>query len=426
MPESVTKLFEGRTRTEFRTLNGQQLDVVDAPFLSLDLDVMQSRTLPDSIRHLCERETLRGENSFFNSRSGRKVDAVFSMVFIQAPPILVCHLRRFDFDSNSSTRQKVDDRFEFDFDITLPNVDVHYALTGVVLHCETAEGGHCRALVRSSCDNAWLDLDDAHVADLSEAALLSQSVGGFSRGWNAYLLFYTRSDVVKKGAVRLEDVPVALRAGFAPEEDAKLRQFAGLASPPAVDFMRRMPSQNLRFQYFLRILCHSQQLDLAGSFACEVFEMPTQYEVHFRDIVFLIDENEGLADVFIRVLLSGVSDALIHCTSAFAGIIAQKRHTVEWFGKLLLRSGRECPAAMDILSDVAANYPERGDDLSGYLQAVLTSGESDPRTILPLLPLLTQNNALLEPVIRVLANSGMSWSDIQRAVRARNPTSTSP
>jgi hypothetical protein len=116
MPESVTKLFEGRTRTEFRTLNGQQLDVVDAPVLSLDLDVMQSRTPPDSIRHLCERETLRGENRFFD-----------------------------------------------------------------------------------------------------------------------------------------------------------------------------------RFQYLLRIFCHSQQLDLAGSFACEVFEMPTQHEVHFRDIVSLIDEKDELA-----------------------------------------------------------------------------------------------------------------------------------
>jgi hypothetical protein len=111
----------------------------------------------------------------------------------------------------------------------------------------------------------------------------------------------------------------------------------------------------------------------------------------------------------------------MHSASAFAVIIAQKRHTVEWFGKLLLRYGRECPAAMDIRSDVAVNYPERSDDLSGYLQAVLTSGESDRRAILPLLPLLTQNDALLEPVIRVPAISGMSWSDIQRGCQSKKP-----
>jgi hypothetical protein len=108
-----------------------------------------------------------------------------------------------------------------------------------------------------------------------------------------------------------------LRAGFAPEEDVKLRQFAGLASLAA------NAVAEFRFLYFLRIFYHSQQLDLAGRFACEVSEMPTQYEVHFRDIVYLIDENEGLPDIFIRVLLSSVSDALMQCASVFAEIIAK-------------------------------------------------------------------------------------------------------
>jgi hypothetical protein len=104
-----------------------------------------------------------------------------------------------EFNSNSSTHQKVDYHLEFDFDFdsnssTHQKVDVHYALTGVVLYRPR------RPLPRTGVffvRQRVAGLDDAHVADLSDTGLLLQSVDG----WNAYLLFYTCSDVVKKGVV---------------------------------------------------------------------------------------------------------------------------------------------------------------------------------------------------------------------------------
>jgi ubiquitin C-terminal hydrolase len=407
MPDSAVKLFRGTTRTEFRTLHGHELDVVDAPFLSLDLDVMQSHALPESIRQLCERETLHGENRFFDTRSGQKVDAVFSMTFVQAPQILVCHLRRFGFDSTSSTRQKIDDRFEFGFDLTLPNVNAMYALTGVVLHCGTADGGHYRSIVRAAGD-LWLDIDDARVAELPPSAVLAESIGGFSRGWNAYLLFYTRADVLQQPIPRRADLPPPFRGES--DADGGESQFSGLDSPPAIAFMRRVRSSALRFQYFLNVLCRSPHVGAAPSFADEVLGLPDEYAAHLREIVALVAENGALADVFLRILLSGVSDALLNGVAAVAELIAQKRETVEWFGRFLVQTRRERLPASAVLSAVAAGFPDRGDDLSGYSQCI---GDSQ------FLPLFVQNDAFVEPAVAGLVQSGASWVEIQRATGGR-------
>jgi hypothetical protein len=43
------------------------------------------------------------------------------------------------------------------------------------------------------------------------------------------------------------------------------------------------------------------------------------------------------------------------------------------------------------------------------------------QAVLTILSLLTQNDTLLEPVIRVLANWGMSWSDIRRGYQSKKP-----
>jgi hypothetical protein len=405
LPETAARLFEGQTRTEFKTLRGQRLDVVDAVFVSLDLDVTLNRTLPDSIRHLCERETLRGDNRFFDSRSGLRVDAVFSVRFIQAPPILVCHLRRFDFDTRTHQRQKIDDRFEFGLELTLPHVDAQYALSGVVLHCGSAEDGHYRALVQDA--GQWVQIDDTHVVVVPEESVLAQSVGGFAHGWNAYLLFYTRTDLLKV-IVHPGDVPAALRLTAAREAD----EFTGLASSAAAEFLAKIPSPAVRFQYFLGVLCRSQQPELALSFSDKVIGLPREYEAHFKDIVWVVHEREELADMMLRLLLTGVSDGLLEQVEDVADLIAQKRYTVEWFGCFLVRCGQPCPGAMAVLSVLADRYPERGDDLSGYVRLVETS---DSR----LHPLFAKNDALLDAMIAVRLNEGMSWTALREFCNGR-------
>jgi hypothetical protein len=312
----------------------------------------------------------------------------------------VCHLRRFYYDSSSSTRQKMDDRFEFETKLILPGVEAQYGLSGVVLHCGTAHEGHYRALIRD--DMQWLEIDDAHVAEVSENDALLQSVGGFSRGWNAYLLFYTRVDV-PTSSVQLEDIPQRLRAGLVGEVES----LAGLASPAAVAFMSRVRSPEVRFRYFLNTLCRVQETDLARSFSGSVLGLAAQYEEHLKEMLSLIHDCPELQDVMLNVLLSGVSQGVLSRFGDMVDLISRKRETVEWFGRFLSRCCRSCPAGLAVLTTVADAYPDRGDDLSGYIHLV---DEEHQR----LFPLFANNASLVEPLIGILVNKGASWHEIQR------------
>jgi ubiquitin C-terminal hydrolase len=83
---------------EFRNMRGRRLDSKEGSFIALELAVLDTGSLEESIRCLCAPETLSGENRFFDTRSGRRIRARIAMSFVEVPQILVCHLRRFEFD----------------------------------------------------------------------------------------------------------------------------------------------------------------------------------------------------------------------------------------------------------------------------------------------------------------------------------------
>ena len=85
----------------------------------------------------------------------------------EAPPVVVFHLKRFEYDLSAGTRVKVNDRFEFPFTVDIaplmeePAGEAIYHLRGVVLHSGTGFGGHYVSLVKIG--NEWYELNDHRV-----------------------------------------------------------------------------------------------------------------------------------------------------------------------------------------------------------------------------------------------------------------------
>jgi ubiquitin C-terminal hydrolase len=194
-PSGVVSLFVGKTVTEYRRTDGRPLASVRESFLPVHLDVLHSRNLTESVQNACTRETLRGENQFLDVRSSQWVDAIFSRQFEEAPPILVFHLKRFEYHAGRQERVKRDDRFEFELNFRLPGPNVDYSLTGIVLHYGTVDSGHYYSIVHSAVDDSWLELNDSEVRPMIWDRVIQRSFGGVSRDSNAYLLFYSRSDI---------------------------------------------------------------------------------------------------------------------------------------------------------------------------------------------------------------------------------------
>ena len=80
-------------------------------FLSLSLPV-NSRKLEESLKEFVKGDLLEGDNAYFCEKCGEKRDTLKRMCIKTLPPVLVVHLKRFDYDWEANRAIKYDDYFE--------------------------------------------------------------------------------------------------------------------------------------------------------------------------------------------------------------------------------------------------------------------------------------------------------------------------
>jgi len=160
-------------------------------------------------------------------------DARKGVRFLDLPPVLQLHLKRFEYDFQRDCQIKINDRYEFpeDLDLSpfLPQppptaagsplsapTDARYMLHSVLVHSGSASGGHYYAFVRPDPQGRpqeWLKFDDERVTrEKAERAVqenygeggfeaeggVKDSYSSYSR-WgragasNAYMLVYVRA-----------------------------------------------------------------------------------------------------------------------------------------------------------------------------------------------------------------------------------------
>jgi ubiquitin carboxyl-terminal hydrolase 10 len=170
----VTKIFGGKLRSELR-VPGLKTSVTLEPYqpLQLDISTPDVNNIVDALKRLTHSETLHGD---FNSPRGPGTAAT-KQVFIETlPPVLILHLKRFQFDNTGGTTQKIWKKIGYPLDLEIPKeVFPHnkrggfavqgglprYRLTAVVYHHgKNASGGHYTVDVRRQEGREWIRLDD--------------------------------------------------------------------------------------------------------------------------------------------------------------------------------------------------------------------------------------------------------------------------
>ncbi|KAJ3480367.1 hypothetical protein NLG97_g8085 [Lecanicillium saksenae] len=168
----VTKIFGGLLRSEFR-VPGLKDSITTEPYQPLQLDIgsPEIRNVVDALRGLTRPERLQGD---FNSPRGKDVTAT-KQVFIETlPPVLILHLKRFQFDAEGGTT-KIWKNVGYPLDLEIPREALSrqsrqsltdgslpkYKLISVIYHHgKNASGGHYTADVRRQDGREWLRLDD--------------------------------------------------------------------------------------------------------------------------------------------------------------------------------------------------------------------------------------------------------------------------
>lgn len=169
----ITKIFGGLLRSEFR-VPGLKDSITTEPYqpLQLDIGAPDIRNVVDALRGLTRPERLQGD---FNSPRGKDVTAT-KQVFIESlPPVLILHLKRFQFDAEGNGTVKIWKKIGYPLELEIPREALsrqtrqtmgdgrmpRYKLISVVYHHgKNASGGHYTVDVRRQDGREWLRLDD--------------------------------------------------------------------------------------------------------------------------------------------------------------------------------------------------------------------------------------------------------------------------
>lgn len=170
----ISKIFGGKLRSEFR-VPGNKNSVTLEPYQALQLDIGSPdvNNIVDAIKGLTKPEGIQGD---FNSARGPNVTATKQMFIESLPPVLILHLKRFQYDSVTRGTQKIWKSIGYPLDLEIPRevlpphkrngLAVHgglprYRLIGVIYHHgKNAGGGHYTVDVRRQDAREWIRLDD--------------------------------------------------------------------------------------------------------------------------------------------------------------------------------------------------------------------------------------------------------------------------
>lgn len=170
----VTRIFGGKLRSEFK-VPGNKISVTMEPYQPLQLDIGSPdvHNIVDALKGLTKPESIQGD---FNSARGPNVTATKQMFIETLPPVLILHLKRFQYDSMTGATQKIWKKVGYPLDLEIPRevFPAHqrntftaqgglprYRLMGVIYHHgKNASGGHYTVDVRRQDGREWIRLDD--------------------------------------------------------------------------------------------------------------------------------------------------------------------------------------------------------------------------------------------------------------------------
>ncbi|KAG6001952.1 hypothetical protein E4U21_003633 [Claviceps maximensis] len=165
----ITKIFGGLLRSEL-CVPGLQNSITTEPYQPLQLDIGSPgiRNVVDALERLTIREHLQGD---FNSPRGKNVTATKQVLIESLPPILILHLKRFQFDAEGHGTIKIWKKIGYPLELDIPRKALshqrrkdplpRYRLISVVYHHgKNASGGHYTVDVRRQDGREWIRMDD--------------------------------------------------------------------------------------------------------------------------------------------------------------------------------------------------------------------------------------------------------------------------
>ncbi|KAI0849324.1 cysteine proteinase [Daldinia vernicosa] len=171
----ITKVFGGQLRSELR-VQGLKDSVTLEPFQPLQLDIgsPQVNNIVDALKALTRPEILHGD---FRSPRGKDATATKQVLIESLPPVLILHLKRFQFDTEGTGTVKIWKKVGYPLELELPKelfprqkrnaltvegagFPKYKLIAAVYHHGKNASGGHYTVDLRRQDGAEWIRMDD--------------------------------------------------------------------------------------------------------------------------------------------------------------------------------------------------------------------------------------------------------------------------
>jgi hypothetical protein len=238
-------------------------------FFMLSVPVKGCPDLQSALDRVIEDERI--VSPCFAESLGRKIDTRKRARIGELPDFLVIHLKRFEYDLETWTRYKVNERFEFPAEFDFAPYTSHpddgasiYRLSGVIVHDGHAEGGHYYSLV--TINDRWFCFNDTEVSEFPQSHFGSIVYGHagdeMSYGPSAYLLFYTRTGTEFRNCLTdrevSESIPSSLKQIIDNENKLHVHDEAVFALPITQFVLRHVTDLRVLLLYYTNVILHSK------------------------------------------------------------------------------------------------------------------------------------------------------------------------
>jgi ubiquitin carboxyl-terminal hydrolase 7 len=285
---SIQDLLCGTMQSYLKCVDVDYESARDEPFYDISLQVEGLANLHMSLEQYVTPELLDGDNKYTPSAELGPQTTEKGVRFTKLPPVLHLHLKRFVFSLATLSRTKVNDVFEFPFELDMqpycsPELvagssrdpdEFQYQLYAVFVHRGGARGGHYFAYVRPSdspdAETGWLRCNDSSVSFARREDAMESVYGGTTE--SAYMLAYVRTAQAQSldvlGATPSPDeIPQALLDSIAEfrsqrKSEAKLEQ--QIASRTSMYAITEQATTKFEENMF-RLVFHKQMIKIDTS-----------------------------------------------------------------------------------------------------------------------------------------------------------------
>ncbi|OAV92452.1 hypothetical protein PTTG_06409 [Puccinia triticina 1-1 BBBD Race 1] len=189
-PSPLTELFDLKTRSVLHR-SGQKDSVTFEPtnMLQLSIEHPSITTIEQALAHFSSPEVI----SDMISKNGQRVSATKQVYIESFPPVLVLHLKRFNYNNKDGTVHKSNKQIRFGTELKIPQLvmppaqrgsqnsqdgHVNFKLFAVVYHHGPhASGGHYTVLIRQPVIDHWIYIDDTQITSIANPNIMLSSTG---------------------------------------------------------------------------------------------------------------------------------------------------------------------------------------------------------------------------------------------------------